>query len=317
MGFLDRAIRRGVSSAIGSAVSQGVSQAIGSKVQDTAADLTQRAADAIAPTVNQAAAQTAAPASAAASSLNSEETKAALGTLGGLFGSFAQQAESYANEAAKNMKLCPSCGEAAEASQKFCPSCGTKLPELTLAQGAVCASCGAQNKVGTKFCAECGAKLPQAEAEEQAAAAKAQAVLDTWAQKLPYFPPWNGGGKNLDIEDGGLDENGHPFFYFRAEGVGVQQLAGYRALLQQSGFRPAGKYPSADYLYTRAPDGQVYCFDSGEAFSGGSGYLAVGFCQREPQGGFDYVKPAPAPKSDNPLDDLKKGLSDVRGLFKF
>lgn len=192
MGFLDRAIRRGVSNAIGDAVEKGVRDAITPKVEQAAANTVNQAAEAI----NQSAAQTAQP----QGTVNQDSVNQATNTLGGLFGQLETAANQFANEAAKNMKICPSCGEGAGKDVKFCPKCGAKLPEQTVAEGAVCPSCGKQNAVGTKFCQDCGTKLPGAVAEEQAAQAKADVVMAEWDQKLPQYPKWCFGGKDFNME---------------------------------------------------------------------------------------------------------------------
>ncbi|MCL1848147.1 MAG: zinc ribbon domain-containing protein [Clostridiales bacterium] len=72
-----------------------------------------------------------------------------------------QAAQNLAKEAAKALKICPACGEAASADKQYCAKCGAALPAATVAQAAVCASCGKQNDVGARFCSSCGAKLSE------------------------------------------------------------------------------------------------------------------------------------------------------------
>lgn len=105
--------------------------------------------------------------------------------------------ENYATQAAKNMNICPKCQTPSPAEKTFYPNCGTKLPEETLAEGAVCTQCGKQNTIGTKYCSSCGAKLPFAIAEEKAEAEKNADVLVKWAEKMPQYPIWNCGGTDF------------------------------------------------------------------------------------------------------------------------
>ena len=187
MGFLERAIRRGVSDAVGKAKGNAITQAVEPKATELA---------------NKAAAHidSAAP--------NTQQAQRTSG-LEGAFANLERSMTNYATEAAKNMKVCPNCNKATSADKKFCPDCGSALPEQTVAEGAVCTSCGAQNAIDTKFCASCGAKLPAAIAEEQAQAERNAAVLREWDEKLPQYPKWSCGGTELYIEDYG--ENGFMF----------------------------------------------------------------------------------------------------------
>lgn len=283
MGILDRAIRRGVNRAIGDAVAKGVEQAVAPHVEKAAETLTENINEAAAAgsEVNRAAAEAAAPAS-------------------GLFSSLQGAATQLANEAAKNMKICPSCGEPAGADKKFCPSCGGALPEGTVAEGAVCAKCGKQNDVGTKFCAECGERLPAALAEEQAAAQKDAAVMAEWAEKLPHYPVWSCGGKYFELET--YDVDCYSFSaVFPSGAAAMEGVKQYRNLLQQSGFRPAGQYPGEEHLYNMI-GGVCYHVDTEHCFEGDPECIRIGFSVGEPAGGFDYVKPEP--KKPTSLRDL-------------
>ncbi len=312
--FLERAVKRGVRNAVGNAVEKTVVTAV---------------AGAVAPAANAAAEKAATQFNQAVGANQSQQTQygypqqggyqqqnqygyqpnpqtqAAASTLGGMFASLQGAATSFANEAAKNMKQCPSCGEAAPAGNKFCPSCGSPLPEVTIAQGAVCASCGAQNSVGTKFCASCGAKLPAAVAEENAALARDAAVMAKWDSLLPQYPKWQYGGHDYSLEEEGRDNMGWPIYSFSARGVGYDALNAYRGLLRQYGFRPAGQYPSEGTLYNQI-GGVCHCFESEEPFPGDPGSLWVHFCVREPAGGFHYVKPEP--KKPASFRDILKNL---------
>ena len=165
MGFLERAIRRGVSDAVG--------KAIGKAIEPTVTDLTNKAANAIDQSVQ-----------------NTEQQVARSSGLEGAMATLERSVQGYATEAAKNMKVCPNCNKPTTADKKFCPDCGTQLPEQTVAQGAVCPNCGKQNAIGTKFCQDCGTKLPAAIAEEQAQADRNAAVMAEWDQYLSHYPKW-------------------------------------------------------------------------------------------------------------------------------
>ncbi len=144
MGFLKRAIRDSISKGVGDAISKAVQQV----VEPKATELANNAAKSF----DQAAG-------------NAQQAARPMSGLEGALSNLQRSVEDYATEAAKNIKICPACEEACTADKKFCPKCGTKLPDTTVAQGAVCPQCGKQNTVGTNFCAECGTKLPAAQEE--------------------------------------------------------------------------------------------------------------------------------------------------------
>jgi len=271
MGFLERAIRRGVSDAVG--------KAIGKAIEPTVTDLTNKAANAI----DQAA-------------QNTEQQVARSSGLEGAMANLERSVQGYATEAAKNMKVCPNCNKPTKADKKFCPDCGTKLPEQTVAQGAVCPSCGKQNAIGTKFCQDCGTKLPAAIAEEQAQADRNAAVMAEWDEKLPQYPKWSCGGQLLNIEC--YDENAYGISVeFKNNPQAAQRaVEQYRQILLANGFRQAGQYPSIEQLFKRI-DGVVYNVDTEHCFDGDADTACIGFCIREPYGGFDYVKPEPKKKT--------------------
>lgn len=280
MSFLERTIRR--------AVSKGVSNAVGNAVQKAvepkATELANQAAQHIDNAAQSVARSTA------------QQNTAATSELRGAFSNLERSMQDYATERAKNIKICPSCGEATGAEKKFCPSCGTKLPEQTVAQGAVCTNCGKQNSIGTKFCSDCGAKLPAAIAEEQAQAERNAAVMAEWDKYLPQYPKWNCGGSEFNIE-----EYDPGCFEFRAFFNGNSQAArravdSYRQILLQNGFRQAGEYPCIEHLY-KMENGVCYHVDTGMCFEGSSDSPSISFDTREPRGGFNYVKPAPRKKT--------------------
>ena len=274
MGFLERAIRRGVSDAVGKAVGNAVRQA----VEPAATNLANQAANAI-----------------DRASQNTQQAQRSSGFEGAM-ANLERSMQGYATEAAKNVKVCPSCGKPNGADKKFCADCGTKLPEQTLAQGAVCTSCGRQNSIGTKFCQDCGSKLPAAIDEEQAQADRNAAVMAQWDAKLPQYPKWTCGGDEICINDYG--ENGYSFeAVFRNDPQAAQRaVEQYRQILLANGFRQAGQYPSIQQLFKRI-DGVVFNVDTEHCFEGDPDCATIGFCIREPYGGFDYVKPEPKKKT--------------------
>ena len=150
---LERGIGRGIGKALGDAVGQAFRPAADQIVEKTVAPRANQAADSINRAVGQPTA-------------HARNQTAANNLTGALF-NFKSAMMNVANEAAKNMKVCPACGEPTTADKLFCPSCGTQLPEQTAAESAVCSNCGYQNDVGTKFCAGCGAKLPELGPVEQ------------------------------------------------------------------------------------------------------------------------------------------------------
>ena len=263
MGFLERAIRRGVSYAVG--------KAIGKAIEPTVTDLTNKAANAI----DQAA-------------QNTEQQVARSSGLEGAMANLERSVQGYATEAAKNMKVCPNCNKPTTADKKFCPECGTQLPEQTVAQGAVCPSCGKQNVIGTKFCQDCGTKLPVAVQEEQMHADDHASVMSKWDKQLPQYPKWNCGGSHFEIEvyDGfttfSVNFDGNTF---RAK----QAVEQYRQLLLEGGFREAGENPTIEHLY-KMIDGVCYHADTEHCFEGDNDTATIYFNTGEPQGGF-YYKP--------------------------
>ncbi|MBQ7005876.1 MAG: zinc ribbon domain-containing protein [Clostridia bacterium] len=282
MGFLERAIRRGVSEGIGKAVGQAITKA----VEPTATELANKAAQHF----DNAAQQ------------NSRPKAQIVSGLEGAFANLERAAQGYATEMSKNIKVCPNCNQPSDKEKTFCPSCGTKLPETTVSEGAVCTECNKQNPVGAKFCDACGAKLPAAIAEEQAQADRNAAVIAEWDTKLPQYPKWNCGGKNYCIED----MDGYIRFSADFEGnrfAAEQAVAQYRKALVQNGFIQAGQYPNIAHLYKRV-NGVCYHADTEHCFEGDPDCPNIYFNIDEPTGGYDYVKPEP--KKQVGLKDLFK-----------
>ena len=271
MGFLERAIRRGVSDAVG--------KAIGKAIEPTVTDLTNKAANAI----DQA-------------TQNTEQQVVRSSGLEGAFSNLEHSVQGYATEAAKNMKVCPSCNKPTTADKKFCPECGAQLPEQTVAQGTVCTSCGKQNSIGTKFCQDCGAKLPAAIAEEQAQADRNAAVMAQWDQYLSNYPKWNCGGSEFNIEE--YDTGCFEFSAnFNGNNLAARRAVDeYRQILLQGGFRQAGEYPCIEHLY-KMENGVCYHVDTGMCFEASPDSPSIAFDISEPRGGFNYVKPEPKKKT--------------------
>ena len=288
MGFLERAIRRGVSQGVGKAMGEALSKAI----EPHANELANKAAQHID--------------EAAARNEEYESQRKQNSGFNGAFANLERAANDYATQLGKNMKICSGCGQTVTADKKFCPHCGAKLPEQTIAEGALCPNCGKQNAIGTKFCQDCGTKLPATIAEEQAQIAKDDAVMREWDEKRAAFPKWIFGGKDYYIEDydGGAFSFSATFATYAGAQSAVRQ---YRELLLQSGFRQAGQYPNTEHLYKRI-DGTVYHVDTEHCFEGDSECPQIYFDRSEPTGGFDYVKPEPKKQLE---------LKDIKGLFKF
>lgn len=279
MGMFDRMIRDGIRRGISNAVGNAVGSAVQKAVEPKAAEL-----------VNKAAGQL--------DSASNSGTRQDINTSGGLEGAMAnleRAAQGYATEAAKNMKICPSCQKPTTADKRFCPECGTALPEQTVAQSAVCINCGKQNSIGIKFCQDCGTKLPAAIQEEQAAADRNAAVMAAWDEKLSHYPKWNCGGTDYAFDD----YDTYMTFSARFKDndyVARQSVEQYRQILLHSGFRQAGQYPSMEHLYKKV-EGICYHVDTEHCFEGDSDCPTIGFDNSEPYGGFDYVKSEPKKKA--------------------
>ena len=269
--LLERAIRRGVSNAVGNAVGKAVQQA----VEPKATEFANKVAGQIDAATQHAAQQ-------------GEKTVRQASGLEDALSNLQRSVESYATEAAKNMKVCPNCQKTTSVDKKFCPECGTQLPEQTVVQGAVCPSCGKQNVIGTKFCQDCGTKLPVAVQEEQMHADDHASVMSKWDKQLPQYPKWNCGGSHFEIEvyDGfttfSVNFDGNTF---RAK----QAVEQYRQLLLEGGFREAGENPTIEHLY-KMIDGVCYHADTEHCFEGDNDTATIYFNTGEPQGGF-YYKP--------------------------
>ena len=110
--LLERAIRRGVSNAIGNAVGKAVQQA----VEPKATEFANKAAGQIDAATQHAAQQ-------------GEKTVRQASGLEDALSNLQRSVESYATEAAKNMKVCPNCQKTTSADKKFCPDCGDRFDD--------------------------------------------------------------------------------------------------------------------------------------------------------------------------------------------
>ena len=280
MNFLERAIRRGVSDAVGKAVGK----AIGNAIEPTVTNMTNQAANAIDNATQGTREQ-----------FRESQQAVSPSSLEGAMANLERSVNDYATQAAKNLKLCPTCGKTTSADKKFCPDCGAQLPQQTVAQGTLCPGCGQQNPIGTKFCQECGTKLPAAIAEEQAAQSANEAVLAQWAEKMPQYPLWNCGGTDFYLEEYEPGVFSFTACFSGDHGAARRAVGEYRQLLLDNGFRQAGQYPSPEQLY-KMIGGTCYHVDTSMCFEGSSDCPNLAFDIREPQGGYNYVKPEPKKK---------------------
>ncbi len=289
--FTKNAIRDTVSRGVTQGLSDVIGKAVQQAVEPTATELANKAAQRI---------------DRAAGSM-AQQTESRLGGLGGLSGlesalsNLERSLQGYATQMGQNMKICPNCGQPSGADKSFCPGCGTRLPEETVAQGALCPGCGKQNMLGTKFCEECGTKLPFTVQEEQAAAARDGQVMAEWDEYLWCYPKWSCGGTDYHIEP---YDPGQFMFSARFAGNDYAARAAveqYRELLISGGFRQAGQYPSREHLY-KMVDGVCRHVDTEHCFDGDGDCPSIYFSNDEPYGGFDYKKPEP--KKNVGLRDL-------------
>lgn len=294
-------VSNGIRKGIGDGIAKGISKAVGEAVNKAVTPAAERYADKAAGQINEVTASmgeanntnnTEAPASSSADGFSA---------LSGAFANLSRASEQYATQMSKDIKVCPSCGEPTR-NKGFCPNCGAKLPEMTLADGALCPNCGKQNTIGTRFCDGCGAKLPSAIAEDEASAQKDAVVLAKWDEILSNFPRWNCGGKDYKITQ--FDDSFLFCATFNNNAEAVEAIDNYRNDVKEAGFVMAGEFPEICNLYAMI-DGVCHCVDTAHLFEGDDNVVDIYFYCGEPSGGFYYKKPE------------KKETPDIFKLFKF
>lgn len=265
MGFLGNII----SGAISDGIKKGLGNAIGKAVEDIVKPSVENYAQKQADQINAAGEQVAKSTeelrkandelgqTAAASADTQPATGGGLADLEAVLGGWAKHAESYATEMAKNMKICPKCGQACSAEKEFCPQCGAKLPEHTAAHDYTCQKCGTLNTPGSKHCSKCGALLPGAEAEAKRKEENDAAVAAEMRTKLTAFPTMDTLGTDLKLEDTSA-EQGYPFITLSMEGSStiVQQ---YIQKLLSNGFSIK---TGVDCSYQKVENGVCHVFSN-------------------------------------------------------
>ena len=145
----------------------------------------------------------------------------------------------------------------------------------------------------------------QAEAEAKAAAEKA--IFEKWEENFPYYPVWDVGGEEFELEE--LDPmNGHPSWRLGLKGRPflVEQ---YAAKLRADGFKAKASDPddlNADTYY-KLVDGVCYAWNRTDACN--DGYINVGFYVDK------YVEPKAQPAANtNVAAEVAKSLA--KSIFK-
>ena len=263
MGLLKNIVKNGISNGINNGISKGISKgisdALGKAVEKAVNPAAERLAGKAAAQLDEATAaldSSAQAASEAAEGVEAAKKAGGFAALENALNGWAKNAEQYATELSKSLKICPKCGEAAPADKEFCPHCGTKLPETTAAAAYVCPKCGKQNTVGSEFCGSCGTKLPGAESASVD-------VMADWDTKLAGFPKWELGGTDFLLDENGLDPNGHPYYAFTVFNSSIDALNAYLSLLKRSGFRQ--KYRGSDQVLLKTSGSSVWAVGSVDA----------------------------------------------------
>ncbi len=292
MSLFKDAIKKGISDSISKAVKEAATNVVApavNKVAEAASAKINEVSNEISQNVNEANESL----NEAAAQLNTaveESNQAAVnaGTdLGTLFGSFVNNATSFAANLATNLKECPSCGEAAPADSEFCPCCGAKLPEKTIADGFKCSVCGEVNPIGQAYCVKCGGKL-------NATVEKEQKLAKEWKEKLADYPVWNCGGSDYYIEENG-DNEGYPIYLLSIDGTTENAVKKYIEVLKEAGFAvPEGM--EADAVLTKNINGVNRVFSYQDYYN--SGNTSVYFLVKS------YAKKTNASSSKQTLSDL-------------
>ena len=219
-------VRKGIGKAVGQAVGDAIRPSMEKMAQDSA-DFINSSSESISKSASEA---------QAASAEAKQQVQAAGGfaALESALGGLTSKAERYAVEMTKNMKMCPTCGQACSSDKEFCPYCGAKLPEQTIADTYTCKKCGNVNAPDTKYCTKCGAILPAFEAAEKAQKEKDDAVLAELAARCPAYPAWNVGGRCFELNNYG-PRNGFDSYVLTFEGK-RDVVDRYFAVLREAGF---------------------------------------------------------------------------------
>ena len=88
--------------------------------------------------------------------------------------------------------------------------------------------------------------------------------IKDWEAKLPGFPVWCFGGHNLRLEEGGVESDGKPYYWFYAEDATQEGLDMYVALLKENGF--VRKFSSSDEVLYKDLGGEYLVFGKTDAF---------------------------------------------------
>lgn len=102
-----------------------------------------------------------------------------------------------------------------------------------------------------------------AEAMEKNVEAQEDFIKD-WEAKLPGFPVWSFGGHDLRLEEGGVESDGKPYYWFYAEDATQEGLDMYVDLLKKNGF--VRKYSSSDEVLYKDLGGEYLVFGKTDAF---------------------------------------------------
>ena len=293
MGLLKSMVRDAVSEGVRKGIGKAVGQAVGDAIRPSVEKVAKESADLINSTtqsIDKGASEV------RAASVEADQKIQAAGGLSALesaLGGLTSRAERYAAEMSKNMKICPSCGEACTADKTFCPKCGTKLPEETLAESYTCKQCGYVNVPETKYCTKCGAILPAAEAEVKAQQEKDAAVLADLSAQCPDYPAWTVGGTGFELENRGM-MNGYDSYGLTFEGKREIVLK-YVEKLRAAGFTARDAE-----IFSKIINGVCRTFIIGD--SGAADYQTVIFRVD------NYKKPEPKKPQDDALTSIAKGL---------
>jgi hypothetical protein len=147
------------------------------------------------------------------------------------------------------------------------------------------------------------------QAEVEAKAAAEAAIFENWEQNFPYYPKWDVGGSDFELEE--MDPmNGHPSWRFCLKGRPfLVEL--YAQKLRADGFVAKGNDPmdlNADTYY-KLVDGVCYAWNRTDACA--DGYINVSYYVDK------YVEPKPKQQpasTQSAAAEIAKGLA--KSIFK-